>query len=115
VSYDSQGYGSAQSFVLSVLFVLGFVFLLLGTGTFSMQTTSSTMSKPTNQLQHSLYSNEIVFATKGKQTVTFALYDGDFRKVRDVSAIEGNGCFNSLTDHQKATVQKYGDYFYCLP
>jgi hypothetical protein len=48
VSYDSQGYGSAQSFVLSALFVLGFVFLLLGTGTFSMQTTSSTMSKPVN-------------------------------------------------------------------
>ena len=78
VSYDSQGYGSTYSFVLSVLFMLGFVFLLLGTGTFSMQTTSSTMSKPVNQLQHNLYKNEIVLVSRGKQPVTFALYDGNF-------------------------------------
>lgn len=35
ISYDGQGYGSVQSVVLTLLFALGFVFLLLGTGTFS--------------------------------------------------------------------------------
>lgn len=80
-----------------------------------MQTTSSTMSKPVKQLQHSLYHNEIVFASKGKQQPTFALYDGNFIKIRDIDAIEGSDCFNTLTESQKTTAQKYNTYFYCLP
>lgn len=73
------------------------------------------MSKPVTQLHYSLRSNEVVFATNGKQNVTFAIYDGDFHKLREITAVEGSDCFDSLSKKQKETVQKYGDYVYCLP